>query len=909
MQQSLFLGSAFRNKIPKENTKQNIEETLFSSGLLGKNPENLPIIRSKSEIDSISTNENENYELKSPKKRSKTRQNINKAISKPKIKEITPRRPQTALQTKKIVENSTNPPNIYFATVLPSTEPPAPANFLQLSEMLDRLLKINPNNPNDSYFHIFGDVVRQYYIECSTQGELLEKCRQFYQSASQKIPEIMKTYQKQLESLIEQINKEKNQSEKFFEQIKNNEDHSFHLNKVITEMKSDLSLIIGKHDNIVKNIATNSIEAADMKKNVEQIDQKIIYQNKKLMQLNEQLRSLDLLGAQYSTDTIRFAENLKSIKIQKETGKLKITNFLNEIRSLKGKISILDREIGAITKSLEESQIKPQLVNVDVQIDLINRKLFKVEPKQEQINQNTRKEYSGNLYERIKQEYLLSTTRLSNESLTATTYDDFYKLKNIILSHEEEFRISKNEIINAQNGNIKLEGENFDFLRLFASKLANDAIDNAISKSPTTTKMTQTLSKQAKFEIETQKVPIIKEKTRFVSMLNSDYSIRNPKRFDWFLTTIRSLYDEKASDNEKRIIEKLPIKPFPEFILEYAKKKLILDFVSDQFSWDVHITSHEHFHRSLEAEMFTSFLDETYNKDQLSFFLKIRADCIKIGCSVTIKTRDQLETFNEYYLSQDQLEKLLPIWWEERYQRSLYLEILEYSIARPAIHLEATKRYVAMHDILNVCINTYEKDTILRLNELLLSYRIVPRLNLEDFNNLMIQLIPILTKKQIEDFYRSTVTKSKQRSDISKKQFIKLFKDSCFIYKIQNNIEIKNNFEITEIHEAVSQAWFQQKSKIMMMIDYFQAQSSLQPDNLTLKSYLEDAQRYLSMLNHSLTTGDGDLSCNHFYRLLFTLDILFSAVQNPDPILFQNSLISMECAIRETWLDSIFSKE
>jgi len=907
MKHTHYLGSTFRNRYSKEPSLSDIEDPLIDSGLLGKNPLSKRIIRTTSINDDSFSDFSDKKTSLYIKPRAKTRIKPDQLISKPIILDASPRRPQTSVGLNSKEEKVKEVPNVFYGSILPPNEPPSPSNFVQLSEMLSRLLESEEIDESDVYSQIFCDLVRQFYIECSEEGVLLNKCRCFFEESQKKIPEIRTTLQSKLDKIQIEIQENQKSQNMLHESITENEKHSNHLVSVVEDMKKDLSLLISKHDQYIKAISVSSHEANDLKRNLDQLGQNISMKSKKLAELNEQLRSLDVIGAQYTADTLRFTENIRSIRKQQESGKAKLASSSYEIQSAKGSIAILDREIQAMTLELEKAQAVPEHFNIDTQTDLISKKAISTGSGQKIEREQSRKEITGTLFERICQEHALLCGKEQARPLQALTYDEFYKLKSIIVSHETEFRMSKDDINMANKGEFVLHSDNHDYIRLFASKLTSDIMDRAVARTPKSSIVSQTLSKSNQKEADTTQGPKIKEKTRFISMLISDYSMRNPKRFDWLLTNIRTLYDEKAVENEKLIAEGAVLLPFPEFILAFSKKRYVLDFVSDQFCWDIHISANEHIDRTLEAEMFSGFLNEKYNAEQLAFYLRCRADCIKIGCSVTVRTRDQLETFNEYYLSQDQLESILPSWWEERYQKSLLQEILEYSVARPAIHLESTKRYIAMHDVLNVCINAYEKDTISRLNELLLSYRIVPRINIIKFNELMLSLIPVLTPKQIEDFYRSAVTKSKHRLEISKDKFIKMFQSSCFVRRDRKKEMKKAAKKVEQTHESVSHAWFEKKSHLMMIMDYFVVQSSLQPDNLTLKAYLEDAQRYLSMLNHSLSTGDGDLSCLHYYRLLFTLDILYSAVRPMDPEFFQPSLVSLECAIREGWLDSVFT--
>ena len=914
---SRFHGSAFRNKIPNDQNSAGIEEQLKESGLLGKNPNSKTIIRSNSSLFEPPQKIQELPKITRPK----TRQNktvIKQIPTTTRLNEkqkqllqeyITPRRPQTAKIQPQVIEKEA--PNIFYGKILLPNEPPSETNFSQLSELLDRLIEDQPFNTPSVYYKIFGDIVRQYYIECTAQGDLLNQCREFFADAQDQIPGIKDSYNKRVSSIEQQASEIEAKSKLYGPEVTKNEEKSRHLTSKIEDMRNDLSVLVEHHDAIIKQVGIASKEAAKMKEEMMQLDNRIKEKNKVLMDLNTELRTLDTLSSDYTADTLRFAENLKQIRQQQDETADTIKKTNGDMTSYKLQIQALDKEIIEATELIEKSRAIPDKAEIDIQCDLVSRRLFsqKKDTKEEVKSVPKSAEISGDLFQRITQEFQKSVLKpQSNKEIVAGTYDEFSKLKSIIISHEKEFRMDDEEIKIGQSGDYIITPESTDYLRLFASRIVSSCITNACRTSPKATIITQTLNPQTDTLPETEKKGNVEKKTAFLNLLKSDYSKRSPRRLDWVIEEIRQIYDAKTVQNQKAIENHQKFGLFSNFVFEFGKRKMNLDFLTDQYCWDLYISSHEHADRTLEVELFVGFLDDVYDEEQLAFFLRARTDCIKVGCSVPVKTRDQLETLNEYYLSQDQIEKALKRWWAKRYQRKIFLSILEMSIARPAIHLESTKRYVAMHDILQICIIEYQNDVTARLNEQLMQYRIVPRLNSDQFTNLMISLIPKIGRDQAKDFYRATVTKAKQREDIDVDDFIEKFNDGCLLYHQDMDEPSYEVSGVSEIHNAAEQLWFRSKQNIIKVIEFFQNQIALQPDNLALKMYLDDATRYMSMLGHSLTTGDGEACSQHYISLILTLDIMFSTIGYINSDLFKPSLLSMECAIRESWLDNVFDK-
>ncbi|OHS93096.1 hypothetical protein TRFO_40597 [Tritrichomonas foetus] len=1003
MQRPLHQGSAFRNKLPKEPKTKDIEAAVVNSGLLGKKPSQYKIKYSKPSladqkppapeifVPPVSARAGNN--IKTPSRpqtatsRAKTpvsarRRDLSRPQTPSSMMTNTPDlTPRNLKETKNV-----NVPNIFYAKILSSNDPPSVVNFLQLSEVLDRLLKqqqiyeekyekqkqiqkvetpidqleienedsnipkadiensLEKENDNETgkdveneveyeideeklkeykkkrekekneltkiYHSIFGEVIRQYFVECTAQGDVLSICRDFFAGAYDHIPNIRKHYDDIIEEIIKQTKNHRGEIMKLGPEIEKNLHHSERLKGLIEEFRKDLKVLVDHHDVLMNNISTAFKELMEMKANINQMNSRLESKNKKLMELIEELRSLDSISASYTSDTIRFAENLRSIRIQQENGRKQITICQNEVDRLKDTISRVDKEITTFTEDIERSRIKPETANFAAQVDLVSRRLFK-ESKPIEILMRPNvytEEFTGNLYQRIRQEYqhlVGAGPQSTGEYIVIDSYDDFAKFKKVLLKNEEKLHMSNEVIEAASNGNFSLLNlQNNDFVRIFASNLSRNIVADAIIKPPIHQVSTQVLAQQQEFEPEETGGDRLKAHSRFLGMIESDYSQRAPQSFEWLCNTIHDIYNAKAIDDDKVLNESYAtdLINFPEYIYHYAHNKFQIKFLADQFCWDVYITSHEHKGRTQEIDIFVGFLDEVFNAEQLAFFLIGRSDCLKVGSSVTIFTRDQIEKCSELFLSNDQIETYMRIWWLGRYRKSFYNSVLELSQMRPSIHLEATKRYCAMHDILLKNIIFYAEDAVDRLHDLLLQHRITPRLTLPQFNKLMKLMIPSLTQQQLADFYRATVTKAKQRTNISLDDFVNEFNaTSILINRYEKVIEEGNNEEMLR---TVEQLWNQKRVELLQVYEFFASQSSLQPDNLTLKTYFDDSTKFLSNLNHSIAIGDGNLATIHFYQFMFSLDILFSTIHEYD--LPPDSLVSLECAVRENWLEKVF---
>jgi hypothetical protein len=227
--------------------------------------------------------------------------------------------------------------------------------------------------------------------------------------------------------------------------------------------------------------------------------------------------------------------------------------------------------------------------------------------------------------------------------------------------------------------------------------------------------------------------------------------------------------------------------------------------------------------------------------------------------------------------------------------------ISEACVSRPAFHFEATQTYIAMHDILERVVVFFQEDNVLRLKELLLSCRIAPRLTVPQFNKMMRLLVKELTDDDLTEFHRAVVTKGQRRNEWSVDEFATQFaQGSLLLHQKPFPDETEDGFVDFAI---VQQVWDAMQSDLGDMFDFFDGRATLEPDNLTLRMYLDDAIRLHSNLLHSLDSRNGALAMKQLYQFVFALDILFSASVASKQTM--GTLMSMECAIREDWLENV----
>ena len=907
MRRPVTPGSTFRTNAVQELTTRDMEGAIVNSGLLGKKPYQHDIKYTQpSQVEYKPPPDIYIPTGTAPRLTSGKRPKTAVARAPP-----PPKTPRRTTITRTIDPQLPEPvppeiPFVYYGKVLGSTEPPAANNFEQLNEILERLVSTEGANEWKIHGSLFGEVIRQYCVECAAQGEILSDCRDYFTYASDKIAKIRRHYDNLVAAVEKEVQGNKDAMVPVNEELERARKRKEELLKQIEELKKVLEKLMERYDEMVKRIAAATRELVQMRQVLNDIEEKMARKNARLLELIEQLRVLSSIASSYTNDSLRFAENLAEVRKQQEEAAVTMKEAQDIVDKYKGNIAQIDKEIVELTEALEKARIKPETTDVESQIDLISRRLFKVSAAEEESQQRQvgrRPGFDGSLWEKIKKEYGLQTGKGKNiENMTIQSYEDYAKLKKIVLKHEQEFRLSADMVRAGETGDFELEPNDLDMKGLFAASLMSQIMDRAI-KGPVRKRVsTQTLHPRRKIKDENKELERIMKESRLIALVGTDFSHRAPQQLKWILKNVREIYDAKALADEHALMNGKRLMPFPEFIIAYAKENYKLQFLCDQFCWDIYLTAHEHHGRTQELEMFVGFLDEKLTTEQLAFFLVARADCLNIGSAVSLYTRDGLETYNEYYIDVEQMKLLMPLWWGDRLKQRYIDSIMELSVSRPAVHLEATKRYLAMHDILLKLIIFYAEDSIVRLNEMLRMYRIKPRQTREQFDELMKKLVKVLTKQDLEDLYRATVTKTTERENVSRKKFIRLFEQSSLLVK-RRKFEFEENQDV-ELNAAVEEQWNLMKDDLEKIFDFFRAQQALQPDNLTLKTYFDDAVRYHSNFIHAMALNNGKISATQFYRFLFALDALFSALSSVTED--QETLVSMECAIRETWMDAVF---
>ena len=817
-------------------------------------------------------------------------------------------------KTTRLMEKTTQErvegPKVFYANVLNPCAPPSTSNFAQLEEMLQRLISADnegdPLKQHQAYESVFLEVIRQYFIECSSQGRLLDKCRLFFSSVTKYIPKLKTKFEAELMEITKKTKQNKEFSDQMKNELKPMAKKQSELDAIMNDLKIDFSTRLSHYEKLSTVLSATYNEAENLKRNSQKIDSKINEMNQELIRMNEELRMMDDLSAKATQDTVVASERLKElIKEQTELTRQSDSEHETLIRKRKSNREIMAK-VKELRKKLSEENERIKHTTIAIQADLNQRtnKSGAVQQAKNNYIMNVKKKNEDSLI-KVLSEYNKEESKqpeFPTEGISINKYDDFAQLKRTIIENNAKFQMTKEEIVLAESGDFSIETYNESYVKLFASRIISNCIDTAARKVPQEAIGTQTQTRAQNTSSKESIANTSKDTTnRFTKLIPADYSRREPQTIPWMLKNLRNIYDEKYQSDIKHLEERTRLQPLSEFIVDFASRHNNLDFLAYQFCWDIYNTSLLYYKMNREVEMFYKALTEEIDIEQLCFMLICRDLILKIGAVVTIKNDDSPEQVSEFYLSQDQLEQALHKWWRDRYNPKFYTRLMTFAVSRPATYLEAMKRYVSAADILFVMVDEFQKDKIERMYELLASTRITPRILQKDFINLMNDLVPHLTDDDYDRFFRATVTKTLNRREISKEDFSHEFLNGSllFVHDDLNEIDLKQD----ELLETITEQWNTRREKITLMVNYFEGIALQQTDDLQFRSQVSDTQRYLLMMEHSLQIRNASEACNNYFHLLFALDTLFSTIDEKPS---EDSLVSLECCIKENWLDSIF---
>ena len=383
--------------------------------------------------------------------------------------------------------------------------------------------------------------------------------------------------------------------------------------------------------------------------------------------------------------------------------------------------------------------------------------------------------------------------------------------------------------------------------------------------------------------IRPTELAIEKYSDAFTKLLDPMYSNRTPKPFEWILKSLRSIYDEKTLKDTVDEQEGRNLCPMPQFALQWSTRQYGLSYLSHQCSWDLVNSARAHQEKIPEIEMFRKFLDEDYSSEQLTFFLRVRANCLRRGITVAMKTRDG-DTYNDVILSGGQALDLMKRVFEKAgpdFIDIAWRRLRESFMKRPSPNLDPGVPYVSMSSILNQAVDAFGKYEATELRKMMNQFQLTPKPEGREFHAIMKELVSTLSEEDIAEFHRLMNTPQEDKRMVSRRKFKKIFRARSLLNK-DTGAEIllaKNMGKSTKDLEHAREEWIQ----LQPILDSALETGEALEKNVTLSHAMQCLRVEMDNVSASLTCYDVIGVQKHMLACVMTYQTLMWTIKEPRP--------------------------
>eukprot|EP00002_Diphylleia_rotans_P016837 TRINITY_DN3269_c0_g1_i4.p1 TRINITY_DN3269_c0_g1~~TRINITY_DN3269_c0_g1_i4.p1 ORF type:complete len:1316 (-),score=267.12 TRINITY_DN3269_c0_g1_i4:164-4111(-) len=166
------------------------------------------------------------------------------------------------------------------------------------------------------------------------------------------------------------------------------------------------------------------------------------------------------------------------------------------------------------------------------------------------------------------------------------------------------------------SGSVDVHGDSSKKISLLMERLA--ALELAAGKKPGETD--HDLNPKAN---------VVTNPKRYIAYLDEldrepGFSKRGIRGVEWLIIMIEGLYDEKYINDSADLLQGLEVDPLPEFLIGWSLQKKGSKKLSRQFLWDVYASAKKFKKDSLATHFFFEFLEESYDVEELTYFLRCR---------------------------------------------------------------------------------------------------------------------------------------------------------------------------------------------------------------------------------------------------------------------------------------------
>ncbi|OHT01756.1 hypothetical protein TRFO_31320 [Tritrichomonas foetus] len=712
----------------------------------------------------------------------------------------------------------------------------------------------------DAFDTVMSEIVRQGFFECSAKGDLFNNVRMYMTQAADQVPVLVNRLQKTKEHAQKKISALVSENDELNKKNESILENNKKLENQHQKMQKKLTFVENKIPQLEEETRKLRITTIQAEKKLEET-------MKKLEKSKEKRKKLQSENTDHSSIVEAMSNEIQSLCKFKVDAQKSIDTLAEENAKLQKINEELTNEIKILKEKLEDSQNqaiqlakKPDLIDKLSQTELFAKRInrnkpkaiiattddYKVDPKNQQASHN---EKQNNIHDTSSHENVQTVNNSENHQIKTiekikqlkNDYDackeivgdtisleSFDKLKEILLTRNGHFVPTNEKLMEAQDGSFSLDNENTkaqtDSIRLYAHTLMVRIMSKACQFPSKAEKSIQaTEPKVAKIdqstEIQQHELKQSEYKDNFTRLLDPTYSDRPPRTFEWMMKSIRSIFDEKTVKDNNDINEGKRPTAMPLFTLQWSMRQYGLDYLAHQCCWDLVNSARAHQYKAPEIEVFRKFLDEDYSTSQLTFFLRVRTVCLRRGITLTVKSKESDEQYNEVFLTTQTAIEIAEKVFAKAGQTviDMITRVIKDDIVRkPSNKVDQSVTYVSMISLLNRSIEAFLNYEMIELKKLMSCFQIKPRMDNQHFKQLVKELIPTATDQNTSELYRLMLSSQVEKTLVTKKKFVAQFMARSLLSK-ENTSEV---FEIDKMQtptpefENVKEKW---KSLILVL--------------------------------------------------------------------------------------------
>jgi hypothetical protein len=761
---------------------------------------------------------------------------------------------------------------------------------------------------------ILDEFTAQAAAETPERGGILHRIADFYRQLADEIPTIKATFADdyaRTQQALDEVKAERQQLEGTRDGLLAAIDHQVKTIDALTGQIKDFQTRCSNAEAQLRDVQNDAIS---MTRSSQTNQLKLVEIGKQIVEKRQQEVKLSALIETLSKDLTARTGELQSTTVELQGIEGELARLRSEMNSYK---QIQDDRI-AVCEKLRKTPLRDKLTG--------NRPAQAIQCNVVPKRQTTKQISAAMITTAIDGEAQFAQTKSDMQAIqralgtdpesnriVINSIEDLQKVRDTMLQNNAVFNFSVTSIMKAHAGDFRLAKTTPDECRVYAEWMMRRIMKNALASRSVSLKQTQTqthtqidevqqiilppssevVAEEAQSEekkhVLTEKVPkqlrhFIK-KSRFVQLLQTDYSDRPPKSFDWLIHAIPNIYDEKTVDDRTNIRDSHPIPTMPQYLLTWAFRQFGRNDLIQKGCWDLFITSHFYMQRSLDVAMFVRFLDEDLTVEQLTFFLNCRAWIIQHCVTIPVNHDDLGVYYAETYLTAAQVDELFHTTFKHTEPELIDdLTIRGWQCVDPIRAKENDAANIPMVRVLELAVAEQHDEKVRRLRKMLAFYRPVPRMTFKRFTSFVQAMISNIDPNMTDSLYRSANAPNAVRVDMDQSTFIECFRHFGKPIVPQGwegaSIGADEFADLSQVYSVVLTRWKQFSPFLNRML------KNIRADRTEVKALVSEIRHQLFQMLEAKVSFDGICFYQNYHRLLQTVVQTCLTLNLPDPVSF-----------------------